>query len=340
MKKTLLTILQYVVFLGLGIWIVYHMLHQLKPQEKDELIEAIKSIQPLYLIPICFVGFLSHFFRALRWRYLLETVEMKPTVLNTTFAVMIGYITNLALPRAGEVAKCTVLAKYEKMPAHKMIGTIVAERAFDIICLLIIALTAFVLQFSVIDEYIGARMHKLEASIKAHENILIAGIIALAAFIVGSIIIYRKHKETKFGRFMKEMNRGILSILHMKKRWRFMGYTVLIWLMYVLQIYLGLKSLPDTHHLGPLVALMVLVYGSVGMIITPGGIGLYPFLVKQMLGVYLINEVPAQAFGWIAWAVQTGLIIVLGVVSLLFIHSYNRKRDEQAGMDTAQNIQS
>ena len=338
MKKTLLTILQYVVFLGLGIWIVYHMLHQLKPQEKDDLVAAIKSIHPLYLIPICFVGFLSHFFRALRWRYLLETVEMKPTVINTTFAVMIGYITNLALPRAGEVAKCTVLAKYEKMPAHKMIGTIVAERAFDIFCLIIIAIAAFLLQFSLINEYVGARMQRMEASLKAHENVVIASIVALALFIVGSIVIYRKNKETKFGRFMKEMNRGILSILHMKKRWQFIGYTVLIWLMYVLQIYIGLKSLPATHHLTPLAALMVLVYGSVGMIVTPGGIGLYPFLVKQMLGLYLINEVPAQAFGWIAWVVQTGLIIILGVISLLFIHSYNRKRDAQAGMDTAQNI--
>ena len=143
MKKTLITILQYVVFLGLGIWIVYHMLHQLTAQQETELVAAIKSINAWFLIPICFVGFLSHFFRALRWRYLLETVEMKPTVLNTTFAVMIGYITNLVLPRAGEVAKCTVLAKYEKMPAHKMIGTIVAERAFDIVCLLVIAIFAF-----------------------------------------------------------------------------------------------------------------------------------------------------------------------------------------------------
>jgi hypothetical protein len=338
MKKTLLTILQYVVFLGLGIWIVYHMLHQLTPKQETELVDAIKSIHPLYLIPICFVGFLSHFFRALRWRYLLETVEMKPTVLNTTFAVMIGYITNLALPRAGEVAKCTVLAKYEKMPAHKMIGTIVAERAFDIVCLFIIAIFAFLLQFGRINAYVGVRLHHLIIKIQRHEMVLLAGIVALVAFIVGSIIIYRKNKETKFGRFMKEMNRGILSILHMKKRWQFIGYTVLIWLMYVLQIYIGLKSLPATHHLTPYAALVVLVYGSVGMIVTPGGIGLYPFLVAQILGVYLIPDVPAQAFGWIAWVVQTGLIIILGVVSLLFIHSYNRNRNAEAAMGTAQNI--
>ena len=162
--------------------------------------------------------------------------------------------------------------------------------------------------------------------------------IALILFIVASIIIYRKNKETKFGRFMKEMNRGILSILHMKKRMQFMGYTILIWSMYLLQIYIGLKSLHGTHDLSPLAALVVLVYGSVGMIVTPGGIGLYPFLVAQILGVYNIPDVPAQAFGWIAWVVQTSIIIVLGVISLLSIHPYNRKKDAQTGVDTTQNI--
>ena len=121
----------------------------------------------------------------------------------------------------------------------------------------------------------------------------------------------------------------------MKKRWKFLGYTVLIWLMYLMQIYIGLKCLPATHDLTPLAALVVLVYGSVGMIVTPGGIGLYPFLVAQILGVYLISDVPAQAFGWIAWVVQTGIIIVLGVISLLFIHPYNNKRDAKAAMDRA-----
>ena len=338
MKKALVTILQYVLFLGLGIWIVYHMLHELTPQQETELVVAIKSIDAWYLIPICIAGFFSHFFRALRWRYLLDTVDAKPTVLNTTFAVMIGYITNLAVPRAGEVAKCTVLAKYEKTPAHKMIGTIVAERAFDILCLIIIAVTAFLLQFNVINDYIGGRMHRMGEKIHSHEDVVIGVLAAIVLFIVASIIIYRRSRETKFGRFMKEMNHGILSILHMKKRRQFIGYTVLIWLMYVLQIYVGLKSLPATHNLSVLAALVVLVYGSVGMIVTPGGIGLYPFLVAQILGVYLISDVPAQAFGWIAWAVQTGLIIILGVLSLLFIHPYNKKRDAQAGLDTAPNI--
>ena len=339
MKKVLVTILQYVLFLGLGIWIVYHMLHELSPKETQQLIDAIKSINPWYLIPIFFAGFFSHFFRALRWRYLLETMDMKPSVMNTTFAVMIGYITNLALPRAGEVAKCTVLAKYEKLPAHKMIGTIVAERAFDIVCLIVIEIAAFLLQLRTISGYVSDKMHLLTDKIHRHETVLLVILAVIILLILAAVIVYRKNRETKVGKVMKEMSHGIMSIIHMKKRWEFLGYTVLIWLMYLMELYIGLKSLPDTHHLTILAALVVLVYGSVGMIITPGGIGLYTLLVAQILAVYKIPDVPAQAFGWIAWAVQTGIIILLGVISLLFIHTYNKKRDAQAGMDTAQDIQ-
>ena len=339
MKKAILTILQYVIFLGLGIWIVYHMLHELSDQQTTELVNAIKSINAWYLIPIFIAGFFSHFFRAVRWRYLLKTLDLSPTVLNTTFAVMIGYIANLALPRAGEVAKCTVLAKYEKMPAHKMIGTILAERAFDVFCLIIIAITAFLLQLHVINAYVSAKMDVLRLDIKKHEGVLLVTILSLALIIIILVAVYRRNRETKFGRILKEMSHAVLSIFRMQNRWQFLGYTVLIWMMYLMQLYIGLKSLPDTHHLTILTALVVLVYGSLGMIITPGGIGLYTLLVAQILiSVYKINDVPAQAFGWIAWAVQTGIIIVLGVLSLLFIHPYNRKRDAKAAMDKAENI--
>ncbi|MCW3123997.1 MAG: hypothetical protein JWQ38_3489 [Flavipsychrobacter sp.] len=338
MKKAIITILQYLVFLGLGIWIIYHMLHQLSDKETAELINAIESINAWFLIPICIVGFFSHFFRALRWRYLLETMDMRPTVANTFFAVMIGYVANLALPRAGEVAKCTVLAKYEKMPAHKMIGTIVAERAFDIICLLVITIATFLLQMHVINDYVSEKMHELSGKIERHGNVLLTILFVIIAIIVVLVVVYRRNKHNKAGTIMKEMSHGIFSIIHMKKRWQFMGLTVLMWLMYVLQIYIGLKCLPDTHHLGPLTSLVVLVYGSVGLIITPGGIGLYTLLVAQILAAYKIPDVPAQAFGWIAWAVQTVLIIILGVFSLLYIHPYNRKRDAKAALDTTENL--
>lgn len=335
MKKALITILKYVIFLGLGIYITYHMLHELSDKQRSDLVDAIESVNPWYLIPIFIAGFFSHYFRALRWRYLLATIDLHPTKANTMFAVMIGYITNLAIPRAGEVAKCTVLAKYEKMPAHKMVGTIVAERAFDILCLILIAIMAFLLEMRRINDYVAAKMGELTKKIEGHETILLFIFALFIGLVITSILLYRRHRETKVGLLMKEMSHGILSIVHMKKKWQFLGYTVLMWLMYVLQIHIGLRSLHHTHHLSFMASLVVLVYGSIGLIITPGGIGLYPYLVAQILsGPYQIDDVPAQAFGWIAWAVQTCVILILGIISLLIIHTYNKKRDAQAAMDS------
>lgn len=338
MKKILLTALKYLVFLGLGIWIIYHMLSELSAGQRKELVDAFYKINPWYLIPIFIVGFLSHFFRGLRWRYLLESVGARPSVMNTTFAVLIGYITNLAIPRAGEVAKCTVLARYEKVPAHKMIGTIVAERAFDILCLVVISVIAFMVQFTVISGYVSGKMHLLIEKIKQHQYILMASVTAFIILNIVMFVIYRKNKETRVGKIVKELNHGILSIFRMKKKWQFMVYTLLMWSMYLGQIAIGLWSLPYTHHLSAMAAMVVLAYGSVGMIITPGGIGLYTLMVAQILTVYDIPDVPAQAFGWIAWAVQTGIILILGVLSLLFIHSYNRRINGQAGLDKAAGI--
>ncbi len=337
MKKTLVTILQYVLFLGLGIWIIYHMLHELKPEEKDSLVNAIATANLWYLLPVFIIGFLSHFFRAVRWRYLLETVDLRPSVTNTTFAVLIGYVANLALPRAGEVAKCTVLAKYEKMPAHKMIGTIVAERAFDMLSLMVIAVLAFALQMQFVSEYVTSVTQELQHKFNNGKTILMAVAIVGILSVPVAIFLYRRYKDSKIGKFVTELLQGIFSIIRMKQRWKFLAFTFLIWFMYLLQLYVGFRCLPETAHLSMATALIVLVWGSIGMVLpAPGGIGLYTLLVTQMLVAYHVDNVHAQAFGWIAWVAQTAVVIILGLASLFSIQVYNRRRNGQVAMDTAE----
>jgi hypothetical protein len=154
------------------------------------------------------------------------------------------------------------------------------------------------------------------------------------------IFYYRRNRESKVAQLLKELTHGILSIFYMKRKWQFLGYTFIMWLLYDLQIYLGLMCLSEGGpHIPFMASMVVLVYGSVGLIVTPGGIGAYPFLVAQILGAYPISESAAQAFGWIAWAVQTVIIILGGLASLILIHSYNKKRHAQAGVDSKQSAQ-
>lgn len=330
-KKTFITILQYVVFLGLGIAIIFYMFGKLSEQEKTEMLAAIQSVRVLYLIPILFVGLLSHYFRALRWKLMLDPLAIHPTTANTTFAVLIGYLANLVLPRAGEVAKCTILARYENVPADKMIGTVVAERIFDMICLVLITAFAFTAEADVIGAFAKEKLGRISEKTNVFIILAIAGVLGLVVL----ILVYNRYKHTRAGKFIKGLGDGLSSIIQMKRKGTFLVYTVLIWSMYLLLLILGFHAMPATEHLSVMSGLVVLVFGSVGMITTQGGIGAYTYMVAETLRFYGLDEAHGQAFGWLSWGVQTGIVLILGVSALIILPIYNRKKhDAQAPVDT------
>jgi len=137
-------------FFLVGILLIWWSMHQIPDQEWDKFKLALKHSKFWIIIPVFIILGLSHLLRALRWRLIMEPLGYKPSVGNTFLAVLIGYLANLAIPRLGEVLKCTLLAKYENVPAEKIVGTIVAERAFDVISLGLVFLLALGLQFNVI----------------------------------------------------------------------------------------------------------------------------------------------------------------------------------------------
>ncbi|RYE25694.1 MAG: flippase-like domain-containing protein [Sphingobacteriales bacterium] len=331
-KRTLITAVQYLIFLGLGIFIIYRMFHNMSSDEKTQMLASVKQTRLLLFIPVIIGGFFSHFFRALRWRLLLKPLNIYPGVINTTLSVLIGYIVNLLVPRMGEIAKCTVLARYEKVPADKMVGTIVAERAFDVLTLGVITVAAFVLQSDVIGIWVDSNI----GAFAAKRSVFIMAILGLIAFVLLLIFLYRRNKESKVAKFLKGMADGISSIIKMKDRGMFLLYTVLIWGLYWFMVMIGFWSLPATDHLGGLTALVVLVFGSVGMIVTPGGLGAYPVLVAQILLCYAISISDGNALGWVSWLGQTAVIIILGLISLVVLPIYNRnkQRHAQAPVDT------
>ncbi|RQO32082.1 hypothetical protein DBR32_00260 [Taibaiella sp. KBW10] len=124
-KKHIYTLLQIIIFMGLGIALIYWRYKEMSPENKLAMTASLANIKWWVIAPITVVGFLSHYFRALRWKILLKTVDINPSTANTTFAVLIGYMANTVVPRLGEVAKCTILAKYEKTAPEKAIGTII-----------------------------------------------------------------------------------------------------------------------------------------------------------------------------------------------------------------------
>lgn len=331
-KRTLLTILQYVVFLGLGVFIIYRMIDNMSPAEKDEMVSAIRQTRLWLFIPVLISGFIAHWIRALRWKLLLKPLDIHPSNTNITLSVLIGYVVNLLVPRMGEVAKCTILARHEQVPADKMVGTIVAERTFDVVSLGVITMLTFMLQADVIGGYAGSLLGKF-----AGKTAVLAGAATAGLFgILFLIFLYRRNKESKIAKFIKGMADGVGSILVMKDRGKFLLYTVVIWTLYWLQGMIGFWAMPATENLSFLAGWVVLIFGSVGMIVTPGGIGAYPALVGSILVSYSVSLPDGNAYGWVCWLAQVALTLVLGGIALLILPIYNRNRQHhgKASVDT------
>src|ERR1700734_2754271 len=138
MKKTLLTVLQYTFFAALAAFFVWLSLKGMDAQKWAQLKDALDRANYWLLVPVLLLLLASHWLRALRWRQLIEPLGYHPGKMNTFLGVMIGFFINRGPPRLGEVVKCTILPRYKKIPADKLVGTIVAERAFDVVCLALV----------------------------------------------------------------------------------------------------------------------------------------------------------------------------------------------------------
>ncbi len=154
------------------------------------------------------------------------------------------------------------------------------------------------------------------------------------------VAVYRTQPNSRISRIIHGLADGVSSIWRLREHWAFLLYTLLIWGGYVAQVLIGFWALPGTAHLGVGPAVLTLIFGSVGMIAAPGGLGLYPFLTALILTTgYGVSEAHANAFGWVSWGMLTGLIIVLGIVSLLLLPLYNRipRHHVQAPVDPGKN---
>ncbi|WEK34804.1 MAG: lysylphosphatidylglycerol synthase transmembrane domain-containing protein [Candidatus Pseudobacter hemicellulosilyticus] len=346
MNKKLVSLLQYLFFIGLGLFLVWWSIRGIKPEEWPLIKNSLRKANYWLLIPVVIALLASHLSRAVRWKILMEPLGYKPRVSNTYFAVLIGYMANLAVPRLGEVLKCTILARYEKVPADKLVGTIVAERAFDMICLLIIMVLTIVTQadlitdflYSKLNEYFGGKAKGFSTGI-----LVIVGLIFLL-MAAGTWFVFKKLSHISFVAKIKRVLlgiwQGLTSVRHLKNKGWFLFHSAFIWAMYFASVQIGMFALQETSGFGPLPSLTVLFTGSIAMIITPSGIGAYPKLVLETMQLYGLNAAYGWAFGWLLWTVQFFQMLICGLIALALLAVFNKQKDSNAksGHHTNENI--
>ncbi|HEX2606372.1 MAG TPA: lysylphosphatidylglycerol synthase transmembrane domain-containing protein [Flavisolibacter sp.] len=332
MKKSIFTILQYTFFLGLGILFVWLSVKNINREQWLQIKDSIQRARHWLIVPVIVMLLLSHYSRALRWKILMEPMGYKPSTFNTFAAVMIGYLVNAGVPRLGEVVKCTLLSRYEKVRADRLVGTIVMERAVDVVCLLVVFVAALIFQGHVIGDYVSHSFGKFFEDRSGHTSLVKVAIV-LALVIVFFIALYFILKRfghidavAKIKKVLQGILHGLSSIRFIKHKGLFVFHTILIWTLYLSSTTVGIYALQETAHLGIGGGLTTLAVGSIGMVLTPGGIGAYPLLVAKLMGLYGLDEdTIGNALGWLLWSVQTIIIIGAGLVFSALFSFHNKK---------------
>lgn len=336
MKKRLLFAIQYLFFLGLGVFLVWWSLHQIPDDKWGQFKRSLETANYWLMLPVFLILSLSHLLRALRWRILMMPMGYRPSLSNTFFAVMIGYLANLAVPRLGEVLKCTILARYEKVPAEKLVGTIVAERAVDVISLGLVFLLALFSQFEVVGEFAHQLFRQLFETRSGNLSLVKLGIVA-AVVVVLTIAIriwFDQFSHLRIVMVTKKILLGIWeglnSIRNLQQKRYFILYSAAIWLLYIVGTWVGLLATEGTSHLGLRAATSGLAFASIGMIVTPGGIGAYAYFLAKVLEK---NEIPFEigfANGTLQWFAQFIIVVLVGSVCLVLLPYYNKKKKHES----------
>ena len=309
-------ILKIILPLAFGGFLVWYSLSDIS---LEILGQYFKEANYTWILLGLFFGILSHLSRAYRWKFMLEPLGFKPKITNSILAVLVGYLVNLALPRAGEISRATVMSNYEKIPFEKGFGTIVAERIADLIMMLIIIVLTLFVQFDFIYELLTKNFNPIKIGV------------GIPVLIIGFFIFrFLVNKATsgfllKIKIFVAGLIEGVTSIFKMKNKWAFIFHTIFIWAMYIAMFWATIPAIEGLEV--PFGGVLIgFIAGGFAIAATNGGIGLYPIAVAGALALFDISTETATAFGWIMWTAQTAMIVVFGGLAFLFLPVYNKNR--------------
>ena len=305
--------------LGIAVWIFWFLY---KDIALDSLIEQIKSSNWFWIGASIFISFVGYAMRGWRWTLLIHSDEgRKVSPILGYHATMVGYLVNLMIPRAGEVAKCGVLTRTNGISMGHLLGTVILERSVDLLCLIGTILLAFLVQNELFLELAGqlVNVESLISSIQSNLPIAIGGLVVLVLIIR---FIFKRFSDhgliNKIQHFFREIGGGLKRIGKMDNPIGFWTSSILLWIIYFLTMFTVSLGIESTANLSSGEVLLVMVMGSIGMVApVQGGIGTFHALVAFILIQFGISEVDGKIFAAIIHGTQLILVLVLGIISWL-----------------------
>ncbi len=332
MKDKIIQGLKFLVFLGLGVFLIWWVLKDFTEEQRNEVLAAMKRANFVWLGISMALGAIAQFSRTIRWQILIKPLGYRPGFVNMLLAVMVSYGANMLFPRLGEVSRCAIVNKYEKVPVQHLLGTVITERILDLVALAFILFLGFVIEFEKItlyfnNELAGAFREKVQNMLPTGFGIIIA-VLGVATAIAAFVLLRRTILKLRFYHKVRDAAMGLLdgikSIRNVDKPFTLVFHSVFIWMCYYAMLHVCIFSLPETSALSVGAVITAFVAGALAMIITPGGIGSYPAFVMAALALYGIEPTIGTAFGWLAWSSQQVSIVLGAVFALVLLPIINR----------------
>ncbi|MDR1983736.1 MAG: flippase-like domain-containing protein [Prevotellaceae bacterium] len=312
MNKRIIKILKYLFFLALAVTLMFLAF---KSVDFDNFINGLRSVDYWLIGASIILGIVGYIFRTLRWKILIDSLGYNISIKNVYNATMIGYLANFTIPRIGEIIRCTVLKKTDKIDFEKTLGTVIVERCYDLLFLFLFLIFVIAIRFKVFGAFVSEKIYQpmIEKISAIPIFLIICIIIAIAA--IGFFIF---HIRKRINKIIKGLLSGLKTGIKMKRRKKFLCYTILIYLCYWLTGFLVLKAIPTTSSLNAIDALFLFVIGAFGWVIpAQGGFGSYHILVALGLGVYGISYDDGIVVATISHESSVIFMILLGFVSLI-----------------------
>jgi uncharacterized protein (TIRG00374 family) len=333
LKKTIIQILKIAGFLALGILLLYIAFRGIA---LDELSNTLRKANFGWIGFSLFFAFISFFSRARRWMLLIEPLGFKPKFGSTYHALMIGYLSNYALPRLGEVTRCVTLGRKEKIPVDALIGTVIVERVIDLVMLLLILLVLLITWVDKFGAFFGEQVF-LPLREKLLETfggtwqfwLLIGAFFLLLILLVylfrkrlARFVLVQKIKGIVLGVFG-----GLKTIYKMERKWEFIFHSFFIWFVYILMTWMVVFALEETSGLTFIDGMFLLVAGGLGMAApVTAGFGAYHWITSR--GLVFVYDMPLEvggAYAILAHESNSLLTILMGAVSYLILMLSRRK---------------
>jgi len=323
LRKSIIQVLKFLAFLLVGLillWLAF------RKTNFTNLGEGLREAKYIWLFLSIFFALLAYISRARRWILLINPLGYKPSLKNAFYAMMTGYLANMALPRIGEVSKCVALGKKEKIPVDQLFGTVVIERFIDFLSLLSIMIIMLIIDSTTIGPFLIDNIYQ-PIQQKLSDIFGAAWIFWLILSFAGIsilFILYKARKSLRKIRFFakifdtaKGISHGLKTIAKIERKWEFLFHTLFIWINYTLMTWVVVFAVKSTSHLDLFDGIFLLVIGGLAMSApVTSGLGAFHFIISRALVVvYGISLEDGLVYAILAHESQMIFGAILGTYS-------------------------